>query len=288
MVMDRRRLCVGVAVLASSLMLLTGVASARGGAAPSFTPSGNCKVVSLPSFIAQGEFASSATVGDVIEISCNPLSYSQGAPVEVIAAQLYQRCGNEISWYKPNENGQDEITTGRSVTLKLDVDGNANVGLIAGPNCMVGESLISVDENEPPYDTYTESFQVNPAANTPAGLTMLPEKQVEDQESSGVVTLAEAEFSQASEKHVRIGAGQLYNRCHNGDKLEIVRENRQVIEEQPELLNAIELDNNGNGFVLIMGTDSCAEGPSLIESDLESSPFTTQTDTFTVLPPQVR
>jgi hypothetical protein len=269
-------------------MLLTGVASARGGATPSSkTAPGTCKVVTLKSFVAQGEFASAATVGDVIEVSCDPFTYSAGAKVTVTASQLFSRC-HEISWYKPNEAGEDEITYGRSVTLKLDVDGNANVGLIAGPNCMVGESLITVDENEPPYETYTESFQVNPAANTPAGLTMLPKAQVEDQESSGVVTLAEAEFSQASEKRVRIGAGQLYNRCHNGDKLEIVRENRQVIEEQPELLNAIELDNNGNGFVLLMGTDSCAEGPSLIESDLESSPFTTQTDTFTVLPPQVR
>ena len=290
MVMDRRRMCVGFAVLASSFLLLAGVASARTGATPA-SPVGShtCTIKSLNSFIAQGEFYSAATVGDVIEVSCDPETYAAGATVTVTASQLYSRC-HEITWYKTNEDGQDEVTYGRSTTLKLDVDGNANVGLIAGPKCMVGESLITVDENEAPYETYTTAFRVEPAVNTPEGLTVTPEAQVEDQESSGVVTIAQAEFARAAEKHVRIGAGQLFNRCAGkySDHLEIVRENREIIEEQPELLNAIELDNNGNGFVLLMGTDSCAEGPSLIEADLEESPFSTQTATFTVLPPQVR
>jgi hypothetical protein len=288
MVMDRRNLCVGLAVLASSFLLLAGVASARGGASPSVTSPGTCKVVSLPSFIAQGEFYNAATVGDVIEVSCDPYTYSAGASVTVTASQLYSRCGNDVSWYLPNENGDDRVEYGRSVTLKLDVDGNANVGLIAGPKCMVGESLITVDEDEAPYETYTTSFQVLPAVNTPEGLTVMPKEQVEDQESSGVITIAEAEFSKASEKDVRIGAGQLYSRCQNGDHLNIISEDRSKHWSVSEETDAIELDNNGNGFVLLEGTDSCAEGTSLIEADLESSPFSTQTDTFTVLPPQVR
>jgi len=286
--MDRRRLSTGLVVLASSFLLSAGVASAHGGATQGAAAPGTCTVKSLPSFVAQGEFYEAATVGDVIEVSCDPYTYSAGATVTVTASQLYSRC-HEISWYKPNENGEDEIVSNsRSVTLKLDVDGNANVGLIAGPKCMVGESLITVDENESPYETYTTSFQVLPAANTPQGLYVTPATQVEDQESSGVVTIAQAEFANASEKYVRIGAGQLYNRCHSGDKMEIVQENRNVVEEQSELLHAIKLDNNGNGFVLLMGTDSCAEGPSLIESDLEESPFTTETATFTVESPRVR
>jgi hypothetical protein len=286
-VMDRRVLGTGLAVLASSFLLSAGVASAHGGAAQGKAAPGTCTVKSLPSFVAQGEFSEAATVGDVIEVSCDPFTYSAGATVTVTASQLFSRC-HEISWYKPNESGQDEITYGRSVTLKLDVDGNANVGLIAGPKCMVGESLITVDENEAPYETYTTSFMVLPAVNTPQGLYITPASQVEDQESSGVVTIAQAEFNNSSEKYVRIGAGQLYNRCHSGDKLEIVQSNREVTEERSELLNAIKLDNNGNGFVLLMGTDSCAEGPSLIEADLEESPFTTLTGTFTVESPRVR
>jgi hypothetical protein len=281
MVMDRRKLCVGFAVLASSFLMLGGVASAT-------TAPHTCKVVSLPSFIAQGEFQNAATVGDVIEVSCDPFTYSQGGHVEVIASQLYDRCGHYVTWYKPNEEGEDEVTNGRSVTLRLDVNGNANVGLIAGPKCMVGSSLITVDETEKPYETYTTAFEVLPAVNTPPGLTMLPASQVEDQESSGVVTIAQAEFSRASEEHVRIGAGQLFDRCQKDDRAIIVRENREEYDEVSELTNAIELDNNGNGFVLLMGADSCAEGPSLIEADLESSPFTTYESKFTVEAPRPR
>jgi hypothetical protein len=277
MVMDRRILCVGVAVLASSLLLLTGVASARGttSAAPTVPP-GTCEVTSLPSFVAQGEFASAATVGDVIEVSCNPYNYSNGAEVELTAAQLYSRCGNNLTWYLPATTGSDDPPpNSRSIRLKLDQDGNANVGLIAGPHCMAGGSLITVDELESPYETYVTEYKVLPAVNTEEGLFITPKSQVENQETSSVVTIAQAEFSNASEKHVRIGAGQLFNRCKYGDRLEIVAGSRKEFEDSPEALNAIELDNNGNGFVLLLGEESCAEGPSLIEADLESSPFTT-------------
>jgi len=271
------------------MLLLVGTASAHGTVAPQTTPSSKgCTVKSLPSFMAQGEFYQSATVGDVIEVSCDPYTYSAGAQVEIVASQLYSRCGDYLTWYKPNENGQDEITSGRSVTLRLDVNGNANVALIAGPHCMVGESLISVDEVESPYETFTTSFQIETTKDTPEGLELTPSSQVEDQESSGVVTIAQAEFPGNSEAHVRIGAGQLFDRCQNGDHLEFVKMNREVVEEYKELLDAIELDNNGNGFVVLMGTDSCAAGTSLIEADLEGAGYNTAKGFFTVESPRER
>ena len=112
--------------------------------------------------------------------------------------------------------------------MHLDVNGNANVGLIAGPNCMVGESLITLDENESPYETFTTSFQVLPSVNTPQGLYVTPSSQVEDAESSGVVTTIQAEFSHASEQYVRLGYGQLYDRCERGDKTILVEANREA------------------------------------------------------------
>jgi hypothetical protein len=292
-VMDRRILCAGVAVLASSFLLLTGVASAHGNGSPSLVAKGTCEVTSLPSFMAQGEFSEEATVGDVIEVSCDPFTYSAGATVTVTASQLYSRC-HEITWYQPNVEGYPYTSTGRSVTLKLDVDGNANVGLIAGPHCMVGESLITVDENESPYETYTTDFNVVPTENTTQSLKLLPESQVEDDQSSAVVTIAQAEFSKASEDRVRIGAGQLYDRCKDGEKIVYVKENRETSADSPEDLDAIKLDDNGNGFVLLEGTDSCAEGPSVFEADLEESPYTTipgpgePNPTFTVEAPKER
>jgi hypothetical protein len=274
-------------VLASSLLLLVGTASAHGTVGAAGTEGeGSCTVKSLPSFIAQGEFENAASVGDIIEVSCDPYKYSQGAEVTLTASQLYSRC-HEISWYDPNDYGRFIWGHGRSFSVHLDVDGNANVGLIAGPNCMVGESLITLDENESPYETFTTSFQVLPAVNTPQGLYVTPSSQVEDAESSAVITIVQAEFSHASEQYVRLGYGQLYDRCERGLKAKIIRANR-TWEIAPETLEAIELDNNGNGFALLVGSDSCAEGTSLVEGDLESSPFTTETGTFTVESPRVR
>jgi len=292
--MDRRSWVVGLVVLVLSAFMLGGTASAHGTVKGAGTEGeGSCTVKSLPSFIAQGEFENAATVGDIIEISCDPYVYSAGAEVTLTASQLYSRCHN-ITWYDPNDRGDPVIGyTGRTFSVHLDVDGNANVGLIAGSNCMVGESLITLDENESPYETFTTSFQVLPAVNTPQGLYITPSSQVEDAESSGVITIAQAEFSHASEQYVRIGARQLLDRCKRDAKLIIVRADRKIDiesndEGDGELLNAIELDNNGNGFALLLGSDSCAEGTSLIEADLESSPFTTETGTFTVEAPRVR
>jgi hypothetical protein len=264
---------------------MVGTASASSHAAPQGDPgTGSCSIRSLPSFVAQGEFNEAATVGDVIEVSCDPFTYGQEQEVTVESFQLYNRC-HEISWYIPNQDGYSETSDGPSVRLKLDVDGNANVGLIAGPKCAVGESLVSVDEDASPFETFTTDYTVLPSVNTEQGLFMTPASQVEDAESSAVVTIAQAEFKSASEAKVRIGARQLYDRCERGDKLTFVTENRET-SEGSEITGELGLDNNGNGFVLLVGSDSCAEGKSLIEADLESNPFTTLTSEFTVESPR--
>jgi len=301
--MERRNLGMGLMVLlASSLLTAAGSASARTGGLQAAAGIPGCKVDSLPSFMAQGEFKLASSVGDVIEVSCNPLIYSAGAEVTVNAAQLHSRC-NWIAWAKPGDQGRLRFGLGPKTTLHLDADGNANVGLLAGPNCMPGESLITVDENSPPYETFTTSFQVLPSLKTPPGLFIMPAAQVEDAETSSVITIAQAEFSGASEKHVRIGAKQLSDRCEKGIGVWIVGPSagppvvaasevagpvKPGLRFPYERTNAIQLDNDGNGFVLLIGSNSCAEGTSLIEADLEESPFSTATGTFTIEAPRVR
>ena len=72
-------------VFASSLLLLAGSASAHGGGNPQVSEgTGSCKIKSLPSFIAQGEFGTAASVADVIEVSCNPSEYGTGAEVTIV------------------------------------------------------------------------------------------------------------------------------------------------------------------------------------------------------------
>ncbi len=267
-------------VLASSMLLLVGTASAHGAAQA--TTSGSCTVVSLPSFVAQGEFDYAASVGDVIEVSCNPYTYGTGQEVTITASQLYSRC-HEIAWYVPN-NSEDEAseTYGQSVTLYLDADGNANVGLIAGTDCFDGESLITLDENEAPYETFTTSFTVLPPINTTQGVYALPSSQVEDSNSSAVVTLVEAEFAGGSESYVRLASEQLNDRCHEGGVFWFSLSGGTSDGSETE----IRLDDNGNGFALAIGADSCDEGVSLIEADLTEAPFTTETTTFNVESPR--
>src|SRR5664280_1309844 len=284
--MDRRKLCVGMMVVASSMLLMAGTASAHGSAKAQGTEGSTCAIHSLPSFVAQGEFSLQATAADVIEVECNPFLYGTGSKVTVIASQLYSRCNGDIRWYIPNPY---EETTGRSVELTLDADGNATVALIAGPKCQAGESLVSVHQDEGEFNSYTTSFTVLPPNDTPMGVTALPSHQVEDAGSSAVATIIEAEFPGAAESYVRIASEELYRRCGVSPHLHWIVPRQpagaQVIENGSEF-NGLQLDNNGNGFVIAIGDASCSPGSSLIEADLEEKPFTTVTTNFLVESPK--
>ena len=287
--MDRRKVCASLMVMASSLLLMAGTASAHGAATTTAAEGSTCAVHSLPSFVAQGEFNTAATVADVIEVECNPFVYGTGSKVTVTASQLYSRCNGQITWY-PADAGE-ALNDGRSVELTLDADGNATVALIAGPKCQAGESLMSVHMDEGEYNSYTTSFTVLPPNDAPMGITALPSHQVEDAETSSVATIIEAAFPGQAEKYVRVGSEELYRRCGVSEHLVWVTESRGVT-VGPELTfeglqgDSLQLDNNGNGFVIVFGYASCAPGTSLIEADLEEKPFTTLTTNFTVESPK--
>jgi hypothetical protein len=270
--------------LASSFVLMAGTASARTVSSPD-TSSTTCTVESQPSFTLQGEFSNTASAADVIEVSCDPTKYGTGGKVTVIASQLYSRCDDDVTWYIPNPY---DVVDGRSVELTLDADGNANVALIAGPKCQAGETLISLHEDEAPFESFTTSWSVLPPAETPLGLTALPASQVEDAESSGVATVIEAEFPGESESEVRVGSEELFRRCEISPHLHWIEEDRTEVDDTSEVTEGIQLDNDGNGFIVAVGDSSCAPGASLIEADLETKPFTTLTTDFTVVAPEPR
>jgi len=302
--MERRSLGAGLMVLASSLLLFAGTASAHGTPAGDPGTTGSCSVKSLESFTAQGEYGYAASVGDVVEVSCNPFTYGTGQEVTVTAAQLYSRCHN-LAWIVPNnEENEPEAQFGPRVKLHLDADGNATASLVAGPHCFDGESLITLDENEAPYETFTTSFDVLPPTNTTQGITALPSSQVEDSNSSAVTTVVEAEMKGDGESFVRLASEQLNDRCHDGGliwvpgyvteylneeyseaaKLAAVKKAETSYETDSE--TEIRLDDNGNGFAIAVGIDSCLEGTSLIEADLLEAPYTTETTEFTVVAPK--
>jgi hypothetical protein len=285
--MRSRNIGVGLAVLASSMLLLVGTASAHTTATTTTTPPSTCIVKSLPSFTLQGEFTTFATVADIIEVECNPYVYGTGSQVKIVAAQLYSQCGEKLTWYIPNPFVPKGVK-GRGVTVTLDADGNATVAVLGGPGCSAGEGMITAHMMQEPFESFATSFLVVPPFNTTPGvfaLTPMPgQKQVEDGVSSSVATIIQAEFAGGSEKPYRIASEEFYQRCRllpgpfwilpNGTEL-----------TGPEV-NKLQLDNNGNGFVIAISGESCAEGPSLFEADLESKPFTTYTTYFTIEAPR--
>jgi len=286
--MDRRNLGVGLVALLCSMCLLGGTAMAHG--APAAIEAGQCTVKSLPSFVAQGEFETTATVADVIEIGCDPTEYGTGSEVTVIDSQLYSRC-NDMSWYVPNPYGVTYDSN--KVSLKLDADGNATVALIAGPQCQAGETLVTVHETNEPFESFSTSFSVLPPNDTEEGVFAMPSSQIEDAESSAVATIVEAEFPGKSESKVRFGSEELYARCRNYPHLHWITEDyREYTGDSLEWnggeIDGLELDNNGNVFTLAIGDSSCYPGTSMIEADLETKPFTTLTTGFTIESPKPR
>jgi len=281
--MERRNLGAGLVVLASSMLLLVGVSAGTAQAA-----TGTCTVKSLPSFVDQGEFATAAMVADVIEVSCNPNKYSTGLPVTVSAYQLWTRCDHNLKWLNPNNGGHPEFTEGPTYEgIKLDADGNANIAVIGGPECAPGENLVTMDEQDSPYETFTTSFVVLAPKPTETGLTILNPSQIEDSNSSGVIAIAEFEDKGLTEETIRIGAKQLYDKCQG--KLWIIGQGEgQIAVDEPENTDAIYTDNDGNGFAILKGTDSCHEGASLIEADAVNEPNTALTSSFLIEPPTVR
>jgi hypothetical protein len=258
-------------------------------------PPATCVVHSLPSFIAQGENISNAqgeavaqvnteaTVGDVIQVSCDPNLYGTGSKVRITASQLFTRCQGRVTWYVPNPFS--ETVNSRGVTVRIDADGNATVALRAGPECTTGESLVTAHMEEEPFESFTTSFSVLPPVTTTPGVFALPATQVEDSSSSGVATIIETEFAGGSEKFVHIASEELFHRCQALPHLRWVRMDGTKEEDVAEV-GPVQLDNDGNAFVIALGDASCAEGPSLIEADLLSKPFTTFMTDFTIQPPQ--
>jgi hypothetical protein len=317
--MERRNLWEGTLLLICSFVALAGSASAHPTVVPQIEKAEptNCALSTAVGLMRQGEFGNVGSVGDVVSVECNPAVYPGGTVVEISDAQLESRClglggpgFHGIAWVDPNEfsGGFTTISTGNAIDVELDGDGNVNVALVAGPNCAVGGTVISGHTQPGKGNTTVESFAagfaVEPAKPSTEGVTVTPESQVEDEGSSSVATLIQAEFG-SSEAKVRVAAPELFSRCEvpqvggTEDKVIWLRpdfEGAGPVGLGKELAGgtalvpggdeALKTDNDGNAFVIAIGAESCKPGKSYFEADLEESPFTTEEPSFTIQAPQ--
>jgi len=291
--MDRRNLLAGLAVLALSLFVLGGTASAHvahhkrakpGETGTTATPE-TCVVNALPGqFMDQGEFDNSSSIADIIEVECEPVYAEQY--VRISANELYSRCSHSLYWRQPYWEGEGR---GSGYRVRLDNDGNATVIVVGGPSCAAGESLISAHLESAPYTTVTTGFTVLPPGPSPAGVTAMPASKVEGEEYSDVATIVQVEFPPVyAEEAVDVNASQLLSRCKNPPHMEwLYMSPYGYVHELAESEDfTLHLDNDGNAFVVLVGDSSCAAGSSLIEASLEQAPYTTYTAEFTIEPPQ--
>ena len=299
--MERRKLLVGLAVLALSLFMVSGTAFAhathhkkakpRAESGPGGTPE-TCVVHALPSsFMDQGEFENASSVADIIEVECEEVFAEKY--VRISANELYSRCDKQLYWRVPFHPGDDSpgnthFSTGPSFSVELDNDGNATAIVLGGPSCAAGESLISAHLEVPPFTTVTTGFTVLPPRPTEPGVFATPATKVEGEIASDVATIVQVEFPPVfAEEPVNVNFAQLYARCHEWPHTEVIT----FYEGYPYAENATEeetlyLDNDGNAFAVLVGNASCAAGTSLIEASLENAPYTTYTTDFTIEPPR--
>jgi hypothetical protein len=297
--MERRNLAAGLAVLALSLFMLGGTAFAhashhkkakpQSGSGGGSTPE-TCVVHATPSsFMDQGEFESASSVADIVEVECQEV-YAEHHVV-ISANELFNRCNQTLYWRTPFNNGEYGLVfqRGASAEVELDNDGNATAIVIGGPSCAAGESLIAAHLTEAPFTTVTTGFTVLPPRPTKEGVFATPATKVEGETQSDVATIVQVEFPPVfAEESVTVNASQLYARCHLPPQTEWIRmlDGTPELELEAEEITNLELDNDGNAFVVLIGNSSCAAGTSLIEASLEHAPYTTYTTDFTIEPPR--
>ncbi len=203
--------------------------------------------------------------------------------VTILAQQLFNRCANKLSWSSPFPLS---FVEGPSFTVTLDNDGNAIAALWGGPSCAAGTSLISAHLNTAPFTTVNTTFTIQPPHSTTPGVKARPAREVEDATFSSAATVIQVEFPAVfAERVVNVSASELFSRCQVAPQLVWVGPDQTGVLGSSDNVN-VTLDNNGNAFVVALAGASCASGASEIEASLVGPPFTTFTNTFTILSPR--
>jgi uncharacterized lipoprotein YajG len=311
-VMERRNLVAGLIVLALSLFMLTGTALARTAhhskhaTTKSTTPTTEeCVVKSEPgAFMDTGESVLGApnrasSVADIIEVEC--LEEYAGSTVKVADQELWARCKNAekehlMSWTVPPATPAEFGDTSPEAEATLDNDGNATF-VVWGTNCAAGETLVTADLEAGKHPTVTTTFTVTPPRPTPESIQVYPAVEgatngegaaMDNDVNSSTAAIVYLEFSpEFAEEFVNVNDRQLFAKCKLGNKVVWIGPNEEELATGPEAgVETVQLDNDGNAFVVAIAGESCQAGKTLVEASLEAAPYTTLYTTLTVLPPE--
>jgi hypothetical protein len=280
-------------------------------AGPPKTTKKGCIVHSLPSFVDQGEGNAASSVADIIEVECEP--GFEGQEIIISAQELFQRCGNGVTghlwWSIINQTTGvwTPPTLGEKARTKLDNDDNATVVVWGGPGCASGQSIISAHFVTAPSETYMTNFTVLQPTTTPLGLKALDVAKngakVEDATFSDVATIAQLEFAtRYAEKEAVLNAEQLFFDCPFPGSPGVVGFGPTSSAQPggaPIPIPGVEglfklpafseqsLNNNGNAFVVLLGSRSCTPATLSLEASVTAAPgFVSYTTPFKVETPR--
>jgi len=273
------RLTLILALLAAFVFAGTASAAPADSAATPAQAATPCIINTTTHIPEAGMLNTESSFADVIQVECSP-RYSEST-VTIESTQLNNSCIGTLSWsavypYAP--------VVGSAITATLDNEGNATVVAWGGPSCVPGRDLITASLNAPPYSTASTTVTVMPPLTMTPGVKAYPASLVEDNVFSAAATVIMVSFSPTeSNKFVNITSQELFSRC--GGSLTWVGPD-EVVMGTGTNTTTVQLDDNGNAFVVALAGPNCAAGTSTIVADLASTPYTTYTTTFTVQAPR--
>ncbi|HLG65431.1 MAG TPA: hypothetical protein VKY19_26110 [Ktedonosporobacter sp.] len=221
-----------------------------------------------------------SSIADIIIVACRPVYSKQTMTID--ATQLFFQCHSKLLWFAPSLTAAG---TGPQFTVTLDNDGNATAVVFGGPSCAAATTIIFASLNAPPFPTTSTTFTILPPMDTKPGVTAMPRREVEDAVFSSVATVIQVEFpSTQAERFVTFRSNGLFARCAPSSIFWFGPEGIPLAAGISSV--TVQLDNNGNAFVVVIGDLFCASGTSTIMADLHTVPYTTFSTTFTTLSPR--
>jgi hypothetical protein len=242
---------------------------------------------------------SPAFAGDVVNISSSQLAAS------CIQAEYETLQGGSALG---NANAGGPVRSFNNISVVLDDDGNATVGIESAYDCAPGSDVIEADLESAPYLTAITTLVATPPVTTTAGVTGYPNPEVETGDTtngpnggSGNSDVYAAFYVETSpvyaEQPVEISSAELESSCGQGWRWEpgngaapnsfadgFTGDVYGIGGPNTGPLPTTLLDDDGNAVFLFDGA-SCAAGTWDVIADVRAGDHPTYTTTFTVDPP---